>query len=93
MPLDIAELVKKQIEAQAKSPEQKERLIALLETMPEELTPPSTVSVNMFELTAALCAAAQCIGSDAVNMSKIYTSSVKIAEAFFTREGTFIERG
>jgi hypothetical protein len=77
----------------AKSPEQAARLNKLFDTM--GATMPSSLpnaSVNMFELTVALCAAAQLIGKEgiAVDTTNIRTTSVVVAKKLFTEDGDFI---
>jgi hypothetical protein len=93
MPIDVDEKLRETIEKQTKSPEQAARINKMFETMGASM--PSSLpnaNVNMFELTVALCAAAQLIGKEgiAVDTTNIRTTSVVVAKKLFTEDGDFI---
>lgn len=96
MPIDVDEKLRKKIEEQAKTPEQAARLSKLMDTMgatmPSSLTEPT---VNMFELTVALCAAAQLIGKEGmvVSADSVRSTALVVAKKLFTEDGQFIDNG
>ncbi len=54
-----------------------------------------SASINMFELTVALCAAAQLVGREGMSVpaDNVRTTAIVVAKKLFAEDGTFIDNG
>lgn len=91
----IGDKIQAEIEKQAESTEQSDRIKKLFSEMPliPLSSPGGPAAVNMHSLTIALCAAAFCVGKQPmeVPIGKIRTNAISIANNLFHEDGTFIE--
>ena len=92
---DMESRVLAAIESKGLSPEKTAQAKALFSVLskvkPEEVAPISG-GVDYFKLTAALCAAAMCVGKSptALSFSEIRTNALGVAKAIFTEDGEII---
>lgn len=86
-----AERIKARLEAIAATYDKAPNLIPPIENRPTQVVP----AINMFDLCAAMCAAAFCMGKDPnrVKPSTIATNARAVAKNLFNEDGTPIKNG
>ena len=103
---DIDKLIDTTIDEESKSPEQAERIKAMLDVLRKNpdaaqsmFTPPATPLaqppiINPFDLSVALISAAFCVGKDpsSIKFHDVRSNAVGMARALFTEDGRFLQK-